>query len=94
MRENEDSNTNAQVLQEAGFSAEVGKGQYFVTRLSTINSEGPTLVCRKFSLPRSDPNAQSALKDNVRIGPVLDSKTTNMAGQCSIEFSISSKQNI
>ena len=39
MRDSEDSKTIALVSQEAGFSAEVGKGQSFVTRLS-MKSEG------------------------------------------------------
>ena len=68
----------AQVSQEVGFSAEVGKGQYFVTLLSINISVGPALVCRQYTLPCSDPNSQlvCALKATVRIGPVLDSKTT------------------
>ena len=58
MRDNADSKTSAQVSQEAGFSPEVGKGQYFVTRLSINNSKGPTLVFKEYTLPRSDPHSQ------------------------------------
>ena len=47
MGDSEDSKTIAQVSQEAGSSGEVGKAQHFVTRLSTKNSVGWTLVCRE-----------------------------------------------
>ena len=96
MWDNEDSKTIAQVSQEAGFSANVWKGQYFVTRPSIDNSEGSTLVCKEYTPPRSDPNSQlvCALNDTVRTGLVLDSKTTNSAGPDSIGVLIPSKQNL
>ena len=42
------------------------------------------------------PNSESvySLKDNVRIGPVLHAKTTNLSGPHSIEVLIPSKQNL
>ena len=76
-RDNREPKTIAQVAEEAGFSAEVGKSQLFVTR----KNEGTcTLFCREYTPLRSDPNSQlvRALCDNVRIGPVLDTKTTNL----------------
>ena len=80
--------------QNHSFSAEVGKGQYFVTRVSISNSEGWTLVCREHTLSRNDSNSQlvCALKDNVRIGPVLDTKTTKLAGLHSTEVLVLSKR--
>ena len=47
MRDSENSKTFAQVSQEAGFSAKVGKGQYFATRSSRKNGGTWTLVCRE-----------------------------------------------
>ena len=80
MRDKADSKTSAQVSQGAGFSPEVGKGHYFVTRLSINNSKGSTLVFKEYTLPRSDPNSQLVcfLKENERTDPVLDSKITNL----------------
>ena len=55
MRENEENcKTIAQVWQEAKFSAEVGQGQYFVTRPSIKSSEGSRHECRQKTQPRSD----------------------------------------
>ena len=50
---------------------------------------------RKYTLPRSNPNSElvCASKDNVRIGPVMDTKTTHLSGLHSIEVLIPSKQN-
>ena len=67
------------------FSAEVGEGQYFMTKLSINNSEGSTLVCREYTLLCSNRNSQSvcAFKDDVRINEF-----------CSIEVLIPPKQNL
>ena len=72
-RDSKHSKTIAQVSQEAGFSAEVGKGQYFATRPSINNDGRWTLVCRGHSLLLSNPNAKlvCALTENVRIGSFL-----------------------
>ena len=45
MRDSEKSKTIAHVSHEAAFSAEVDKGQHFVTRLSIKNKGRWTLVC-------------------------------------------------
>ena len=77
MRHSNESKTIALVSQEAGLSAEVGKGHFLVTRPS-LNNEGRwVLVCREYTLPRSNPNSEwvCVLKDNVRMGLVLDTKT-------------------
>ena len=69
MRDNKDSKTNAQVSQETVFSAEVGKDQCFVTRLSFKNERRWTLVCRERTPPRMNPNSDlvCSLCDNERI---------------------------
>ena len=79
-RDNREPKTIAQVAQEAGFSAEAGKSQSFVTSPSRKNEGTCTLFSREYTLLRSDPNSQlvRALCDNVHIGPVLDTKTTNL----------------
>ena len=44
-------------------------------------------MCREGTLPRSNPNAKlvCALEDDVRMGPVSESLTTNLAGLHSVE---------
>ena len=65
MRDSEDSKYIGQVSKEAGFSAEVGKGQFFVPRPSIMNKRRWTVVCRGHTLPRSNPQSElvCALKD-------------------------------
>ena len=77
MRDSKHSKTSAQVSQVAGFSAGVGFSRYFLTRPS-LKSEGRwTLVAESIhSLAAVQNQNWCALKDNVRIGPVLDTKTT------------------
>ena len=55
----------AQVSKKADCSAEVGKGQFFVTRPSIMNESRWTVVCRGYTLPRSNPHSEleCALKD-------------------------------
>ena len=51
---------------------------------------------REYTPPRSDPNSQlvCAVKGNVRIGPVLDSKTPNLPGKSSLEVVMPSKHHV
>ena len=56
MRDNKNSKTMPQVSQEAGRSAEVGKGHLFATRPSVTREGRWTRVCRECTLPRSNPN--------------------------------------
>ena len=58
MRDSKDHKTIAQVSKEAGFSAQGGKGQYFVTGPS-IKREGQwTLVCEECTLLRDNPDSK------------------------------------
>ena len=86
MRDSKHSETIAQVPEDAGFPAEVGKGQYFVTQ--TLNQERRNMdTClQEYALLRSTPDSKllCALCDNVRSGPVLDTKTMNLAGDYSL----------
>ena len=65
--------SGAQVAQDAGFSAEVGKGKYFVARPSIKRRGICTLACWEYSLPRSNPDSKfvCALCANVRFGTSL-----------------------
>ena len=55
VQDSRDNKTIAHVSQEAGFSAQVGNGQFFVTRLSITNEVSWTLVCREYTLLRDNP---------------------------------------
>ena len=61
-----DGKTIVQVSQQAGISAEVGKGLFFLPDFRQM-----------IQMAWSNPNSElvCALKDNVRVGPVLDTKT-------------------
>ena len=89
MRDSKHTKTTAQVSQDAGFSTEVGKRP-------TLCEGTWTLVCREHTLLRSTPDSTfvGALCDNVRMGPVLDAKTTDQAGLHSTEILIPSKNNL
>ena len=87
MRNSRHSNTIDQMSQDAGFSAEPGKSQYFVTRTS-IKREGRwTLLCREHTLLRRKPDTKlvCVFCYNVRIDPMLDMKTRNLARLRSIQ---------
>ena len=91
MRENEQHRkTIAQVSQEAGYTAEVGKRQYFVTRLSMNSSVASTLVSREYTLLCRDRNSQlvCALNDNLRFGPVVEARTTYLFGRTTFHRSL------
>ena len=72
-------------------------GKKAILRDSTFEKEFRRIntVCREYTLPRSNPNSESvcAWKVNVRIRPVLDTKTLNLSGLYSLEVLIPSKQN-
>ena len=72
MRDSEDSITIADVSQEAGFSAEVGKKPILCENRSSKKYAGRwTLAYREYTLPRSNPNSKlvCGLSCHVRIGP-------------------------
>ena len=87
MRDNEDSKTIAPVSQEAGLFSRSWKRTIFVTRLAIKNEGRWTLVCREYTLPRSNRHSHfiCAFKDNAR---------TNLSRLYSIQVLTPSRQNV
>ena len=78
MRNCENSKTIAQVSQEAGYSGEVGQGQHFVSRLSIHNAGRWTITCMQRACMHYFAAIPMRFDGDVRIGPVLETKTTNL----------------
>ena len=57
----------------AGFSKNIGKGQFFITPDAPDDMKGS---CREYSLPRSEESSRVRgwIRGNTKIGPVLDVK--------------------
>ena len=63
---------------EAGFMRIVEVGQYFVTKDTGSLRQFRSVACREHILPRDDPSSQPKgwIQGNMRIGPVLEVKTS------------------
>ena len=75
---------------EAGFISVVEVGQYFVTRNACESVY--TVACREYTLPRDDPASKPKgwIKENTRIGPILEVTTSFQHFKYGVEVRIPS----
>ena len=83
-------NKVSKFCKEAGFMRVVEVGQYFVTR--DAGEFQQTVACRECTLPRDDKASQPKgwIRENVRIGPVLEVTTSFQHFKYGIEIRIKS----
>ena len=83
-------NRLSKFCKEAGFMRVVEVGQYFVTR--NANEFQHTVACREYTLPRDDKASQQKgwIRENTRIGPVLEVTTSFQHFKYGIEVRIES----
>ena len=75
----------------AGFSKNMGKGQFFIT----LDEDGPDDMktsCREYTLTRNEETSRVRgwIRGNTKIGPVLDEKVCYHQGCCGVEIKIGS----
>ena len=83
-------NKVSKFCKEAGFMRVVEVGQYFVTKDTGSLRQFRSVACREYTLPRDDPASQAKgwIQGNMRIGPVLEVKTSFRHFKYGIEIRI------
>ena len=77
----------------AGFLTTVGVGQYFMTKDTEEFSQfRESVVCRKYTLPRDEDSSEPKgwIRENTKIGPVLEVTTSYLQGKYGVEIRIKS----
>ena len=80
---------------EASFTSNVSQGQFFMTIPDVrLRGYGSANSCRQFSYLRSDDRSQPKefIRDNTKIGSVLEVLVTKYYDRCGIEIKIDSMQ--
>ena len=78
---------------DAGFLTRVEVGQYFMTKhTDEFFKITEPVTCREYTLPRDEKstNPKGWIRENTKIGPVLEVTTSNLQGKYEVEIKIES----
>ena len=81
------------ICTDAGFLKTVRVGQYFMTKHTEDFSQfTEPVTCREYTLPRDENSTdpEGWIRENTKIGPVLEVTTSNLQGKYGVEVRIGS----